>query len=113
MPGLPTPITSATFWEFTRPERAPPEAKAAATKALVPDPRLGEAHAALGLVKSHYDYDFAAAQRDFLKAIELNPNYSNAHLFYASAYLSVLGRYHEAIAEMKRHLILTHCRCLE
>jgi tetratricopeptide (TPR) repeat protein len=88
------------------PRESSPEAKAAATKALVLDPRLGEAHAALGLVKSHYDYDFPAAQRDFLKAIELNPNYSNAHLFYAGAYLSVLGRHQEAIAEMKKALDL-------
>jgi TolB-like protein len=45
------------------PRESSPEAKAAATKALVLDPRLGEAHAALGLVKSHYDYDFPSAQR--------------------------------------------------
>jgi serine/threonine protein kinase len=88
------------------PRESSPEAKAAATKALVLDPRLGEAHAALGLVKSHYDYDFPAAQRDFLKAIEFNPNYSNAHLFYAGAYLSPLGRHQEAIAEMKKALDL-------
>jgi eukaryotic-like serine/threonine-protein kinase len=88
------------------PRESSPEAKAAATKALVLDPRLGEAHAALGLVKSHYDYDFPAAQRDFLKAIELNPNYSNAHLFYAGAYLTPMGRHQEAIAEMKKALDL-------
>jgi tetratricopeptide (TPR) repeat protein len=73
---------------------------------LVLDPRLGEAHAALGLVESHYDYDFPAAQRDFLKAIELNPNYPNAHMFYAGAYLTPMGRYQEAIAEMKKALDL-------
>src|SRR5260370_24546992 len=86
--------------------KSSPEAKAAATKALVLDPRLGEAHAALGLVKSHYEYDFRAAQQDFLKAIELNPNYSNAYLFYAGAYLTPMGRHQEAIAEMKKSLEL-------
>ena len=55
------------------PRESSPEAKATPTKALVLDPRLGEAHAALGLVKSRYEYDFRAAQQDFLKAIELNP----------------------------------------
>jgi serine/threonine protein kinase/tetratricopeptide (TPR) repeat protein len=88
------------------PRESSPEAKAAATKALVLDPRLGEAHAALGLVKSHYEYDFPAAQRDFLKALELNPNYSNAYLFYAGAYLTPMGRHQEAIAEMKKALEL-------
>jgi len=88
------------------PKESSPEAKAAATKALVLDPQLAEAHAALGLVKSHYDFDFPGAQREFLKAIELNPNYSNAHLFYAGAYLTPMGRHEEAIAEMKKTLEL-------
>ncbi len=83
-----------------------PEAKAAATKALVLDPQLAEAHTALGLVKSHYDFDFPGAQREFLKAIELNPNYANAHLFYAGAYLTPMGRHEDAIAEMKKALEL-------
>ena len=88
------------------PRESSPEAKAAATKALVLDPRLAEAHAALGMVKSHYDYDFPGAQREFLKAIELNPNYANAYLYYAGAYLAPMGRHAEAIAEMKKALQL-------
>ena len=88
------------------PKESSPEAKAAATKALILDPNLAEAHAALGLVKSHYDFDFPGAQREFLKAIELNPNYSNAHLFYAGAYLTPMGQHGEAIAEMKKTLEL-------
>jgi TolB-like protein/DNA-binding winged helix-turn-helix (wHTH) protein/Tfp pilus assembly protein PilF len=86
------------------PKESSPEAKAAAAKALVLDPRLAEAHAALGVVKSHYDFDFPGAQKEFLKAIELNPNYSNAHLFYAGAYLTPMGRHKDAIAEMQRAL---------
>jgi serine/threonine-protein kinase len=88
------------------PRESSPEAKAAATKALVLDPRLGEAHAILGQVKSHYDFDFSGAQREFLKAIELNPNYANAHLYYAGGYLTPMGRHAEAIAEMKKALEL-------
>jgi eukaryotic-like serine/threonine-protein kinase len=88
------------------PRESSPEAKAAATKALVLDPLLAEAHAALGQVKSHYDFDFPGAQREYLKAIELNPNYANAHLFYAGGYLTPMGRHQEAIAEMKRALEL-------
>ena len=88
------------------PRESAPEAKAAATKALVLDPRLGEAHAILGQVKSHYDFDLPGAQRDFLKAIELSPNYANAHLYYAGGYLTPMGRHAEAIAEMKKALEL-------
>jgi serine/threonine-protein kinase len=44
--------------------------------------------------------------KDFLKAIELNPSYANAHLFYAGAYLTPMGRHQEAIAEMKKSLDL-------
>ena len=86
------------------PRESSPEAKIAATQALVLDPRLAEAHAALGLVKSHYEFDFPGAQREFLKAIELNRNYVNAHLFYAGAYLTPMGRHQEAIAEMQKAL---------
>jgi TolB-like protein/DNA-binding winged helix-turn-helix (wHTH) protein len=79
-----------------------PKAKAAATKALALDPSLAEAHAALGMVKSHYDFDFPGAEREFLKAIELNPNSAYAHLFYSNCYLAPMGRMSEAIAENKK-----------
>jgi len=91
---------------FFTPQESMPAAKAAATKALVLDPRLAEAHAVLGQVKSHYDFDFPGAQREYLKAIELNPNYAYAHLYYAGGYLTPMGRHAEAIAEMKKALEL-------
>jgi TolB-like protein len=83
-----------------------PEAKAAATKALELDPSLAEAHAALGVVKSHYDFDLPGAQKEFLTAIELNPNSAYAHLFYSNCYLAPIGRMSEAIAENQRALEL-------
>jgi tetratricopeptide (TPR) repeat protein len=57
-------------------------------------------------VKSHYDFDLPGARREFLKAIELNANNSTAHLFYAGAYLTPMGRHDEAIAEMRKALEL-------
>jgi TolB-like protein/DNA-binding winged helix-turn-helix (wHTH) protein/Flp pilus assembly protein TadD len=81
-------------------------AKAAATKALELDPPLAEAHAALGKVKSHYDFDFPGAEKEFLKAIELNPNSANAHFFYSNCYLLPMGRIVEAIRENKKALEL-------
>ncbi len=88
------------------PKDSLPEAKAAATKALELDPSLAEAHAALGMELSHYEFDFPGAQREFLKAIEVNPNSAYAHLFYSNCYLSPMGRTSEAIAENKKALEL-------
>jgi len=104
--GLADAYNFANILGVLPPKESSPEAKAAATKALMLDPQLAEAHTALGLVKSHYDFDFPAAQREFLKAIELNPNYANAHLLYAGAYLTPMGRHEDAIAELKKALEL-------
>jgi eukaryotic-like serine/threonine-protein kinase len=104
--GLADAYNFSTIFAIRAPKESSPMAEAAATKALLLDPLLGEAHAALGHVKSHYDYDFPGAQREFLEAIKLNPNYANAHLFYAGAYLTPMSRHQEAIAEMKKALAL-------
>jgi len=104
--GLADAYNLGTALGMFAPRESSPEAKAAATKALVLDPQSGEAHAALALVKSHYDYDFPGAQSEFLKAIKFNPNYANARLFYAGGYLTPMGRHTEAIAEMKKALQL-------
>lgn len=79
-----------------------PQARAAATRAIELDPSLAEAHAALGMEKSHYEFDFPAASAEFLKAIELNPSSAYAHLFYSNCYLMPLGRRAEAIAENRK-----------
>jgi len=83
-----------------------PQARAAAEKAIQMDPSLAEAHAALGMEKSHYEFDFPGAQREFLRAIELNPNSAYAHLFYSNCYLLPMGRTAEAVAENQRALAL-------
>jgi TolB-like protein/DNA-binding winged helix-turn-helix (wHTH) protein/Flp pilus assembly protein TadD len=81
-----------------------PQAKAAAMRAILLDPSLAEAHAALGMEKSHYEFDFPGAEREFLKAIEVNPNSPNAHFFYSNCFLMPMGRMAQAIAENKRAL---------
>jgi TolB-like protein/DNA-binding winged helix-turn-helix (wHTH) protein len=88
------------------PKESLPQARAAAEKAIELDPSLAEAHAALGMEKSHYDFDFPGAEREFLKAIQLNPNSAYAHLFYSNCYLMPMGRVQEAIAENKKALEL-------
>jgi DNA-binding winged helix-turn-helix (wHTH) protein/TolB-like protein/Tfp pilus assembly protein PilF len=78
-----------------------PRARAAALKALALDPMLGEAHAALGLIAMNYDWDWAAAEREFQTAIRLSPQYSTAHHWYGE-YLAYMGRFDEAVSEIER-----------
>jgi eukaryotic-like serine/threonine-protein kinase len=81
-----------------------PKAKAAALKALELDSSLAEAHTALALVKVSYEWDWASAEGEFKRAIELNPGYADGRYFYAFLYLSEMGRHDQAIAEMKQAL---------
>jgi eukaryotic-like serine/threonine-protein kinase len=82
-------------------DEAFPRARAAATKALELDEGSAEAHVSLGTVKTFYDWDWAGSEREFQRALELQPNYSTAHHWYAH-YLAAVGRVDEAVAEMKR-----------
>ncbi len=88
------------------PKESLPQARAAATKAILLDPSLAEAHAALGMEKSHYEFDFPGAESEFLKALELNANSAYAHLFYSNCYLMPMGREAEAIVENQKALTL-------
>src|SRR2546425_177801 len=87
------------------PSEAAPKAKAAAMKALELDDTLAEAHTSLAFIKLNFDWDWTGAEREFKRAIELNPNYSNAHHWY-SHYLMAMGRIEESLAESKRALEL-------
>ncbi|HUF12309.1 MAG TPA: protein kinase [Longimicrobiales bacterium] len=75
-----------------------PRARAAAIAALQIDPYSAEAHAALGYVR-HYDWEWARSEQAFLRAIELNPSYANARLWYANLLMS-RGRLDEAIEQV-------------
>src|ERR1700689_1174712 len=90
-------------WQYAvmPPKEAFPKAKAAATKALELDSTLGEAHNSLAFVLDGFDWDLDAGGKEFQRAIELNPGYATAHHWYAW-HLSLLGRYDEAIAEMRK-----------
>jgi tetratricopeptide (TPR) repeat protein len=81
-----------------------PKARAAAERALGIDNSLAEAQAALAQVK-FIDSDWAGAEEGFRHSIELNPNYANAHFWYALD-LSSLGRHDEALREIRRALEL-------
>jgi TolB-like protein/Tfp pilus assembly protein PilF len=79
-----------------------PKSIAAAKKALELDDTLAEAHTALAIATWLYDFDFAQSNKEFRRAIELNPNYAIAHQQYGNILLTALGRFDEAIAEAKR-----------
>lgn len=86
------------WYAYVAPSEAFPYAKAAVTKALALDDSLAEAHTSLAFVTLYYDRDWVNAEREFRRAIELNPNYANGHHWYAE-FLSLVGRHQEAIAE--------------
>jgi TolB-like protein/DNA-binding winged helix-turn-helix (wHTH) protein/Flp pilus assembly protein TadD len=90
-------------WQYTvlTPKEALPKAKAAALKALELDSALGEAHNSLAFCLDAFDWDLDAAGKEFRRAIELNPGYATAHHWYAW-HLSLVGRYDQAIAEMRK-----------
>ncbi len=78
-----------------------PKAKAAALKAFEIDDTLAQAHATLAHVHEDFDWDFSSAEKEYRRAIELDPRYPTAHHWY-SLYLSWLGRHEQAIAESER-----------
>ncbi|HYM39564.1 MAG TPA: tetratricopeptide repeat protein, partial [Thermoplasmata archaeon] len=103
--GLADAYAVLALLEFAPPNEAFPKARAAAAKALEVDNRLAEAHTSLGLVRFQYDWDWSGAEAEFRRSLELNPNYPQAHQFFAD-YLKAMGRFDEAIAEMNRALEL-------
>jgi tetratricopeptide (TPR) repeat protein len=85
---------------FMPPTEAMPRSRKAAMNALELDETLGEAHASLAVVKSHYDWDWAEAEREYQRAIELNPGYAFAHQMYGY-YLTAMGRSDDALAQYR------------
>ena len=81
---------------YLTPLEAGPKAKAAAMKALELDETLALAHVSLGSVHLYYDWDWPGAESEFLRSLALNPNLSEAHLWYAD-YLASIGRFDEAL----------------
>jgi len=72
-----------------------------ALTALKKDGNLANGHAMLALAKLHYDWDFAGADQEFRRALELNPNQADNHHSYAH-YLMAMDRANESVAESKR-----------
>src|SRR5215831_12102840 len=101
--GLADSYALSGDWEYgiLSPQDAFDKAKTAATKALALDDNLSEAHTSLAFIQDLYDWDWVPAEKEYKRALALNPNYATAHHWYAW-HLIVVGRNDEGIAELKR-----------
>lgn len=96
--GLSDTFALMSSWSMGSPDEFMPKARAAALRAVQIDEGLAEAHTSLALVAENYDYDWQTAEREFKRAIQLDPGYATAHQWYAEC-LSWQGRFTEALAE--------------
>jgi TolB-like protein/DNA-binding winged helix-turn-helix (wHTH) protein/Flp pilus assembly protein TadD len=93
------------IYGYLAPNEGFPKAKEAALKSLELDDTLAEAHTSLARVKAEYDWDWAGADREFQRAIELNPRFATARQWYGDV-LATMGRQEEAIEKYKQALEL-------
>jgi serine/threonine protein kinase/tetratricopeptide (TPR) repeat protein len=99
--GLADCYVVAPTYTGERASETMPQAKAYARKAIELDPMLAEPHASLGLATWFLDWDKDEAEKEFKRAIEVNPNYPTTHHFY-SRFLRGLGRLDEGFKEIRR-----------
>jgi TolB-like protein/Tfp pilus assembly protein PilF len=103
--GLADAYAQIGYSNLAAPGDAFPKAKAAASQAIKLAPELAEPHASLGFVHMYFDWDFAASEREFKRAIALDPNSVTAHHFY-SVLLTAMLRPEEARQELERARLL-------
>ena len=96
--GLADTYGLMSTWGVAPQNELMPRARAAALKAVQLDDNLAAGHASLALISENYDYDWLTAEKEFRRALQLNPHYPTAHQWYAE-YLSWQGRFDEAFAE--------------
>ncbi len=89
------------FFDYLRPADAFPKAEAAARKALALDPTLGEPHTVIAYVELYHRWNFARAEEQFRRAIDLAPNHAVSHQWYGNM-LTAAGRFPEAVQAMRR-----------
>jgi len=99
--GLADAYWWSSFWGNLPPRQTFPRAREALQKALAMDDTLGEAHASLASIHTHYDWDWEAAEREFKRALELTPGSFHIHIYY-SLYLNLRRRHDEAVLESRK-----------
>ena len=99
--GLAGCYNALGYYGVEAPVAAFPQARAATLRALELDSMLGEAHVALAFTEFFYTWDFIAAEREFRRALELDPKWAMGHSNYG-LFLTAMSRSDDAIAGMKR-----------
>jgi len=99
--GLANAYTFMGASGYVAPQQVWQSAKSAAMQSVKIDDSLPEGHVSLALVRENFDWDWAGAEREFKRAIELNPNSAEAHHWYGD-FLTRLGRFDEARVELKK-----------
>ncbi|HJQ68073.1 MAG TPA: protein kinase [Blastocatellia bacterium] len=99
--GLSDAYGALWYFNYLPAQEALPKATATALKAIEIDERLAEAHLSLADAKFFYEWDWPTAEREYKRAIELNPSYANAHHMYAF-FLMSMDKPDEAIEEIRR-----------
>jgi len=94
-------VLMGEYGSVTRQREAYPKARAAAQRALALDDTLAEVYSTLGYVQFLYDWDWAGAERNYKRALELKPGYATGHQWLGE-FLAAMGRLDEALAELKR-----------
>jgi serine/threonine-protein kinase len=99
--GLADTLVTLALYGVREPKKTIPIAEDAAHLAMSIDPTLAEAHAALGCIHAIYDWDWSEAEKAFQRSMSLNPGYATAPHWYAMQVLTPLGRFDEALAQLK------------
>jgi serine/threonine-protein kinase len=97
---------SEGFLGFVAPKEAMPRAKTAVRRAIELDESVAEAHATLGVILALFDWDWAGAQREMMRSIELNGASPSSRDVYAFYYLRPVGRIEEAVSQTQQALSL-------
>jgi TolB-like protein/Flp pilus assembly protein TadD len=98
--GLADVYVMLGMFGLQNPHEVFPQARTAAENALRLDDSLAEAHASLAEIHAYYDWDWRQAERQYRRAIELDPNYATAYQYYAHL-LAMLGRQREALEQIE------------
>jgi len=104
--GLADGFALLGFQGFLPPNGAMPQAKAAAEKALAIDEALAEAHTSLGCIRAIYEWNWRESEKEFKRALELEPNDGAAHYWHALWYLLPTGQFDKCLAEIQKALEL-------
>ena len=92
---------AASTTYYRSPAEVMPRAKEAALRAVELDPNLASGHVRLGYVRLFFDWDWPAAEREYRRALDINPSLPEAQLGYAN-YLGTLGRFEEALSHVQQ-----------